>query len=381
MTTDDGEKESETLNYASLEKAIKYSIPREKVHHTHTANTHVSTPDTMITDDLNEKPMAAKSVDQEEGNRDSIPRVELRHKHKGKAEYVFEESLAEENTNTSTPAYSIDHPVGKDSVEKGHAHKDDRFEDNRGSEPRPAPIETKKDPVDALNDTSDCDRPVYNAESDSEVHNKGTNNDPVAVIHVTTDDSENELVTLNFASQGKVTRGSIPWEKIHHTHTRPELEDDKDNTNTNTNRQAWFSNHPDGRKFAETDDLKEVTDDTYDQVRPEDDHEKVTAPELEIRFGINDFRTGYDEGKNDIYKFNELIKVVFQIIPLPKGMGLHSICQPEQDIQPGCDINTYAPADSSEDDHANDCTKEISGTITLVVGNKGNEHPNLIVHI
>ena len=35
----------------------------------------MSTPDTMITDDLNEKPMAANSVDLKEGNRDSIPRV------------------------------------------------------------------------------------------------------------------------------------------------------------------------------------------------------------------------------------------------------------------------------------------------------------------
>ena len=198
-------------------------------------------------------------------------------------------------------AHSIDHPDGKNTGEKGHAAKDNKVKDNRGSEPKPGSIGiTENDPGDALNDTSDCDKLVCNTESDSEVDDKGTDNDPVAMIPITKDDSEDELVTVNFASQEKVTRGSIPWEKMHHTHTRPELKDGKDHTNTDTDKQAWLSSHPDGRKFAETIGAKEVTDDTYDHVRPEDNLEKLTAPELEIRFGTNDLRTGCDKGKDDI---------------------------------------------------------------------------------
>ena len=37
-----------------------------------------------------------------------------------------------------------------------------------------------------------------------------------------------------------------------------------------------------------------------------------------------------------------------------------------------------APDDNPKDDHDGDSDNEMSGTITLVVGNRENEHPNLI---
>ena len=168
------------------------------------------------------------------------------------------------------------------------------------------------------------------------------------VITITTDDIEKEPVTLNSVSQGKATRKSIPREKILHSHTGPELGDGEVNVNTDTNEPAWFSNHPDGRNSAETDDMKEITDDTFEHVRPEDGHKKFTESELEIRFGIDDFRANYDRNKDVIYKFNELTKTVFQVILLPKGKGLHSVCQTDQDKQPEHDINMYAHDDNPE---------------------------------
>ena len=81
----------------------------------------------MVTDDPIEKPMASNSVNREEGNRDSNPRVESHRTHTGKAEHELEESIGEENANTNIPAYSINHPDGRDTVEKGLALKYDRF--------------------------------------------------------------------------------------------------------------------------------------------------------------------------------------------------------------------------------------------------------------
>ena len=114
----------------------------------------------------------------------------------------------------------------------------------RGSESKPGSIGvTENDPGDALNDTSDCDKLVCNMESDLEVDDKETDNDPVVMIPITTDDDEDEPAVLNF---------------------------------------AWPNSHPDGRKFAETNGPKEVTNDTYNHVRPEDNLEEFKAPELEI---------------------------------------------------------------------------------------------------
>ena len=67
--------------------------------------------------------------------------------------------------------------------------------------------------------------------------------------------------------------------------------------------------------------------------RSEDDQEKPTAPKLEIRFGYDNFTNGYDKNNDVIYKYNELTKIEFQISLLPKGVGLHSICQSESDEQ------------------------------------------------
>ena len=141
---------------------------------------------------------------------------------------------------------------------------------------------------------------------------------------------------------------------------------------------TWPVNQPNGRKFVETNGSKEAIDDTYNHVRTEQNCEKLIAPELEIRFGIDDLRIGYDKGEDDIYNFHEITKVMFRITILPQGKGLHSICQLEQGLQSEYDTNMHAPGDSSEDDHADDSSKEISGRITLVVGKRENELPNII---
>ena len=108
----------------------------------------------------------------------------------------------------------------------------------------------------------------------NKVDDKETDNNPVVMIPITTDDNEDEPAVLNF---------------------------------------AWPNTHPNGRKFAETNGPKEATNDTYNHVRTENNLEKFVAPELEIRFDTDDLRIGYDKGKDDIYKFYEITKVVFGI--------------------------------------------------------------------
>ena len=108
---------------------------------------------------------------------------------------MSEESIAEESAKTNVPAYSINHPGGRDTGEKGHALKYDRFEHNRSSESRLDPTrDTTDNTIDVLDDTSEYDRPV---KSDPEIHDEGTTDDPAALITITTDDSEKESVKLN----------------------------------------------------------------------------------------------------------------------------------------------------------------------------------------
>ena len=148
----------------------------------------------MITDDPNEKPMASNSVNQEEGNRNSNPRVESYRTHTGKTEPVLEESITEENANTDVPAYSINHPDGRETVEKDHMIKYVRLKDDKGSESRLDPIgDTTDESVNVSDDTFGYGRPVHFVKSDSEVCDKRTTDDPVAVITMTTDVSEKNL--------------------------------------------------------------------------------------------------------------------------------------------------------------------------------------------
>ena len=235
------------------------------------------------------------------------------------------------------------------------------------------------------------------------VCDKGTTDGPVTEIIMRTDDDKKESKALNCGSQGKSTRHSILPEEINHTTTTPELKNGNDTTHIKTNEQARVNNNPDGKDSAETKDLKGVIDDTHGHGGGEDEPGKVEAPELEIVFGIGDLRTGYDGSRKDIYKFNEpeirfgiddyrtgcyesnidaykfneLSKVIFEIALLPKGKGLQSICTSNQDVQPGGD-DMYMPSNNSEDDNGDDSSKEISGTITLVIGNRENERSNLV---
>ena len=59
-------------------------------------------------------------------------------------------------------------------------------------------------------------------------------------------------------------------------------------------------------------------------------------------------------------------------------MGLHYIYQSENNEQSEYDDNTLAYDDNSQDDQDDDSDDEALGTITLIMGNRENEHPNLI---
>ena len=185
---------------------------------------------------------------------------------------------------------SVNHPDGKNIGEKGHTAKGDKVKNNRGIKPITDSIETiENDTGNASNNNSDCVRVLCSTEcnSNSGIDDIETVNYPAVMVPITTDGNKDEPAALNF---------------------------------------AWPNNHPNGRKFAETNGPKEATNDTYNHVRTENNLEKFIAPELEIRFGTNDLRIGYDKGKDDIYKFYELTKVVLGITLLPQGKGLHSIC-------------------------------------------------------
>ena len=173
----------------------------------------------MVIDDPIEKPMASNPVNRKKGNRDSNPQVELHHAHIGN---VLEKSVAGKNANTNISAYSNNHPDGRKTVEKCYALKHDKLKDNKGSEPRLDPIgDTTDDYVVVLDDTPDYGRLVHFVKSDSEACDKGTADDPVDVITITTDVIEKEPLTLNSVSKGKATRKSIPREKIHHSPIGP----------------------------------------------------------------------------------------------------------------------------------------------------------------
>ena len=60
-------------------------------------------------------------------------------------------------------------------------------------------------------------------------------------------------------------------------------------------------------------------------------------------------------------------------------MGLRSICQSESDeLSEYNDDDMFRSNDNSIDDQDDDSDNETSGTITLIVGNRENEHPSLI---
>ena len=72
----------------------------------------------------------------------------------------------------------------------------------------------------------------------------------------------------------------------------------------------------------------------YDATSPEPKAWLPTrAPKLEIRFGYDNFRSDYVKNDTVIYKHHEMTKDELQISLLPKGMGLQSIYQFENDEQ------------------------------------------------
>ena len=141
---------------------------------------------------------------------------------------------------------------------------------------------------------------------------------------------------------------------------------------------AWPANQPNGRKFVKANSSKESINNICNNIRFEPNCEELIVPELEIRFSIDDLRIGYDKGKDDIYNFDELTKIVFRIAIFPQGKGLQSICQWEQELQSEYETHKLASGDSSEDDHDDDNNKEIYGTITLVIGKRENVASNVI---
>ena len=108
------------------------------------------------------------------------------------------------------------------------------------------------------------------------------------------------------------------------------------------------------------------------------EEEELTAPKPEIRFGYDNFAIDYNKNNYVIHKYNELTKIEFQISLLPKGVGLHSICQSEDDELSEYDVDMFRPNDRSIDDQDDDNDNEALGTITLIVGNRENKHPRFL---
>ena len=76
------------IDTASTEEEEVESDLEEDI--TETTNMPVVTPDSMVTDNPSEKPLASNTVNREEGNGDFNPRVESHHTHTGKAEHALE---------------------------------------------------------------------------------------------------------------------------------------------------------------------------------------------------------------------------------------------------------------------------------------------------
>ena len=92
--------------------------------------------------------------------------------------------------------------------------------------------------------------------------------------------------------------------------------------------------------------------------------------ELEIWFNLDDLRIGIDNIKDDIDNDDVLLKIMFRITILPQGKGLQSIFHLEQELQPDCEGMNFPPENISRDFCDSISNKELSGTITLVVGKR-----------
>ena len=130
---------------------------------------------------------------------------------------------------------------------------------------------------------------------------------------------------------------------------------------------TWFDGLPNDEKSME---IKETVNIDHDNMKFKQRHEEPLITELEIWFNIDDLRIGIDKVKDDIYNVDALTKIVFRIAILPQGKGLQSLFQLEQELQPECEANELAPDNLSRDFCNSNSNKELSGTITLVVGKR-----------
>ena len=91
---------------------------------------------TIVAGNIDEKPTVSKSISQGEATKKSNLRAESHHTHIGKSGPELKEGEAKENADTNVPAYSNNHPDGRNTVKTGCAPSCDKIEDDHGSEPR-----------------------------------------------------------------------------------------------------------------------------------------------------------------------------------------------------------------------------------------------------
>ena len=292
-------------------------------------------------------------------NEGSNPREGYQHTCTGTTELLTKEDAAE--TNTGALAYSL-------------------WTKNNVSEPG------RDHTVDATTNGDDIvNRMSRHTESENTVaevtaHHKGTAN--VQMTNITRNESDNEKETLKHNEpmtkdagddgkeyeilkhnlQEKIVKHSILLKKNQEERI-PEGWKSKDSEH---DQQAEHGNHPNGRDSTTIVETKEGINANLDELR------EFRVPELEIRLGIDDLKIYYDTSVNEVYQFDKLTKLIFEIVMLPKGKGIHFISQPSQEMHSG-DDDRHMPGDNLKDDNDDGNNKEIPGTITLITENKNSD--------
>ena len=105
-------------------------------------------------------------------------------------------------------------------------------------------------------------------------------------------------------------------------------------------------------------------------------HEEPLITELEIWFNIEDLRIGIDRVEDDVYNDDVLSRIVFSITILPQGKGLRSLFQLDQESEPDCEGTELENIFRGFCDSTSN--KELSGTITLVVGKREDGDLNVL---
>ena len=200
------------------------------------------------------------------------------------------------------------------------------------------------------------------ARSRDDIEKETLEKDEARTRYAGDDEEEYEFFKNNLQEKligSPITREMEQIDEIHGHEMR------KDNKNDHV--ENWKSNS--GAREA-----KEVN---YNQIEKEDELERTKTLELEIRFGIEDFKNYYDKDGNEVHQSNELTKFIFDIVMLPKGKGLKFISLQSQEMQEE-DEDRYTSSNNLEGDNDDDNNKELIGKITLITGNNGSKRSDLV---